>query len=50
MKCSGIYQDFYIKREGEFVSRKGDTADFSKRYLKPALPKVGTGRKEIFKI
>ncbi len=50
MKCSGIYQDFYIKREGEFVSRKIDTADFCEKYIKPARPKVGTGHKEIFKI
>ncbi len=50
MKCSGIYQDFFIERKGQFVSRKGDTADFCERYIKPARPKVGTGRKEIFKI
>lgn len=50
MKCSGIYQDSFIYREGEFVSRKSDTADFCEKYIKPARPKIGTGQKEIFKI
>ena len=35
----GVYQDVYIKRDGEFVSLKNDVTDFSEKYIKPVHPK-----------
>lgn len=39
MKSSGIYQDVYIKRDGELISLKKDVADFCDKYIKPVHPK-----------
>ena len=35
----GVYQDVYIKRDGEFVSLKNDVTDFCEKYIKPVHPK-----------
>lgn len=35
MKTSGIYQDVYIKRDGELISLKNDVTDFCEKYIKP---------------
>ena len=34
-KTSGIYQDVYIKRNGELVSLKNDVTEFCNKYIKP---------------
>lgn len=38
-KNSGMYQDVYIKRDGELVSIKTDVTDFCKKYIKPVQSK-----------
>jgi hypothetical protein len=35
---TGIYQDVYIKRNGELVSLKQDVTDFCEKYIKPVHP------------
>lgn len=39
MKSSGIYQDVYIKRDGELINLKKDVADFCDKCIKPVHPK-----------
>ena len=36
---SGVYQDTYIKRDGELVSLKSDVTAFCEKFIKPAHPK-----------
>ncbi|HTO17453.1 MAG TPA: DUF5661 family protein [Edaphocola sp.] len=36
---SGVYQDVYIKRDGELVSLKNDVTEFCEKYIKPVHPK-----------
>ncbi|MBK9449434.1 MAG: hypothetical protein IPN95_08455 [Bacteroidetes bacterium] len=38
-KASGVYQEVYIKRDGEFISLKNDVRDFCEKYIKPVHPK-----------
>lgn len=38
-KSNGIYQDVYIKIDGEFVSLKNDVSNFCEKFIKPVHPK-----------
>ena len=35
---SGVYQDVYIKRDGQLVNLKDDVTDFCDKYIKPIHP------------